>query len=54
MINNLLTDFLQQLNLDELVKSLSGRHPSESRGPDTVPVETGIQTIEPGFRLSPE
>jgi len=29
------------LKIDGLVKSLLGRHPGESRGPDIVPAEAG-------------
>jgi hypothetical protein len=37
---------------DKFVKSQQDRHPRESGGPDTVPAETGNQTIEPGFPFS--
>jgi hypothetical protein len=30
-------------NIDGLVKSLLGRHPGESRGPDAVPAKAGNQ-----------
>jgi hypothetical protein len=47
---------------DDLVKSLFGRLPGESRGPDVVPTKVGnhlkdwipVFTGNPGFRLSPE
>ena len=41
-----LKEFFQLLKIDGLVKSLLGRHPGESRGPEHVEIN--------GFRLSPE
>jgi len=43
----MISSFLATLTIiDGFVKSLIGRHPGESRGPDVVPAEAGNQTKE--------
>ena len=48
---------LYGINKDDFVKSLLGRHPGESRGPDGVPAKAGNQkymNLDSGFRRNDE
>ena len=55
------TTFYEAINFDDPVKSLLGRLPGESRGPDVVPTKVGnhikdwipVFTGIPGFRRLP-